>query len=52
MPEFHAQEPEHQAWKQKVLKGEIELEEIDVTPHMTRTGVGKGVTIDKLVANG
>ena len=36
----------------KVLNREIELEEIDVTPHMTRAGVGKGVTIDKLVANG
>jgi len=32
MPEFHAREPEHQAWKQKVLSGEIELEEIDTTP--------------------
>ena len=51
MPEFHAKEPEHQAWKQQVLSGEIELEEIDVTPHLTREGVGKGVTIDKLVAN-
>jgi hypothetical protein len=39
-------------WKQKVLNREIELEEIDVTPHMSRVGVGKGVTIDKLVANG
>jgi len=35
-----------------VLKREIELEEIDTAPHMTRAGVGKGVTIDKLVANG
>jgi len=52
MPEFHAKEPEHQAWKQKVLKGDIQLEEIDTTPFMTRAGVGKGVTIDKLVANG
>jgi alkanesulfonate monooxygenase SsuD/methylene tetrahydromethanopterin reductase-like flavin-dependent oxidoreductase (luciferase family) len=52
MPEFHAQETEHQAWKQKVLSGEIQLEEIDVTPHMTRQGVGKGVAIDRLVANG
>ncbi len=52
MPEFHALEPEHQAWKQKVLNREIELEEIDVTPYKERTGVGKGVAIDKLVANG
>jgi alkanesulfonate monooxygenase SsuD/methylene tetrahydromethanopterin reductase-like flavin-dependent oxidoreductase (luciferase family) len=29
MPEFHAREPEHQAWKQAVLAGEITLEEID-----------------------
>ena len=52
MPEFHAKEPEHQAWKQKVLRREIELEEIDTTPYKERAGVGKGVTIDKLVANG
>jgi alkanesulfonate monooxygenase SsuD/methylene tetrahydromethanopterin reductase-like flavin-dependent oxidoreductase (luciferase family) len=52
MPEFHAKEPEHQAWKQRVLKREIELEEIDTTPFKDRAGVGKGVTIDKLVANG
>jgi hypothetical protein len=29
MPEFAGREPEHQAWKQAVLAGEIELEEID-----------------------
>ena len=52
MPEFHAQEAEHQAWKQKVLNREIELEEIDTTPHKERASVGKGVSIDKLVANG
>ncbi len=50
MPEFHAMEPEHQAWKQKVLKGEIELEEIDTDPFKERKTLGKGVTIDKLVA--
>jgi alkanesulfonate monooxygenase SsuD/methylene tetrahydromethanopterin reductase-like flavin-dependent oxidoreductase (luciferase family) len=38
MPEFHAREPEHQAWKQKVLSGEIELEAIDTTPHRDRYG--------------
>jgi alkanesulfonate monooxygenase SsuD/methylene tetrahydromethanopterin reductase-like flavin-dependent oxidoreductase (luciferase family) len=32
MPEFHAREPEHQAWKRAVLSGEIQLEEIDTTP--------------------
>lgn len=31
MPEFHAREPQHQEWKQKVLAGEIELEEIDTS---------------------
>ena len=50
MPEFHGMEPEHQAWKQRVLNREIELEEIDTDPYKERVGVGKGVTIDKLVA--
>ena len=50
MPEFHAMEPEHQAWKQKVLNHEIELAELDTTPYKERVGVGKGVTIDRLVA--
>jgi alkanesulfonate monooxygenase SsuD/methylene tetrahydromethanopterin reductase-like flavin-dependent oxidoreductase (luciferase family) len=50
MPEFHALEPAHQAWKQKVLSGEIQLEDIDTTPFKERQGVGKGVTIDRLVA--
>jgi alkanesulfonate monooxygenase SsuD/methylene tetrahydromethanopterin reductase-like flavin-dependent oxidoreductase (luciferase family) len=50
MPEFHAMEPEHQEWKQKVLNREIELEEIDTAPFKERIGVGKGVTIDRLVA--
>ena len=50
MPEFHAMEPEHWAWKQRVLSREIELEEIDTTPYRERIGVGKGVTIDRLVA--
>ena len=36
MPEFQAMEPEHQAWKQQVLAGEIELEEIDTTPYEDR----------------
>jgi alkanesulfonate monooxygenase SsuD/methylene tetrahydromethanopterin reductase-like flavin-dependent oxidoreductase (luciferase family) len=38
MPEFHAMEPEHQAWKQGVLSGEIELEEIDTSPFTFATG--------------
>ena len=50
MPDFHAMEPAHQAWKQQVLNREIELEELDTAPHRERVGVGKGVTIDKLVA--
>ncbi len=36
MPEFQANEPEHQAWKQKVLAGEIELEKIDTSPYENR----------------
>ena len=35
MPEFHALEPEHQAWKQAVLAGEIELEKLDTAGHTT-----------------
>jgi alkanesulfonate monooxygenase SsuD/methylene tetrahydromethanopterin reductase-like flavin-dependent oxidoreductase (luciferase family) len=50
MPEFHAMEPEHQAWKQRVLNREIELDELDTAPYKERIGVGKGVTIDRLVA--
>jgi hypothetical protein len=50
MPQFHAMEPEHQEWKQKALNREVELEEIDTTPFRERIGVGKGVTIDRLVA--
>ena len=50
MPEFHAMEPEHQAWKQKVLNQEIDLPELDTSAYRERVGVGKGVTIDKLVA--
>jgi alkanesulfonate monooxygenase SsuD/methylene tetrahydromethanopterin reductase-like flavin-dependent oxidoreductase (luciferase family) len=33
MPEFQAREDEHQVWKQAVLAGEIELDEIDTTPY-------------------
>ena len=31
MPEFHEREAEHQQWKQAVLNGELELEDIDTT---------------------
>ena len=37
MPEFHGREPEHQQWKQAVLAGEIQLEEIDTEPHTFRS---------------
>jgi luciferase family oxidoreductase group 1 len=33
MPEFHAMESDHQAWKRAVLGGAVELEDIDTTPH-------------------
>jgi hypothetical protein len=40
MPEFHAREPAHQAWKRAVLQREIELPEVDVAafaaPNMAR----------------
>ena len=42
MPEFHANEPAHQAWKRQVLDGEIALEEIDTAPFRDRFGA-KGV---------
>jgi alkanesulfonate monooxygenase SsuD/methylene tetrahydromethanopterin reductase-like flavin-dependent oxidoreductase (luciferase family) len=38
MPEFHANIPAHQEWKQKVLAREIELEEIDTQPFRDRYG--------------
>ena len=33
MPEFHAAEAEHAAWKQKVLDREIVLEDLDVAKY-------------------
>ncbi len=38
MPEFHANIPAQDAWKAKVLAGEIELEEIDTKPFRDRYG--------------
>jgi len=32
MPEFHERDHEHQAWKQDVLSGKIEIEEVDTSP--------------------
>jgi alkanesulfonate monooxygenase SsuD/methylene tetrahydromethanopterin reductase-like flavin-dependent oxidoreductase (luciferase family) len=37
MPEFHDREAEHQQWKQAVLAGDIELEELDTEPYNVRT---------------
>ena len=37
MPELHAGEDEHQAWKQAVLAGDIELDELDTEPFAGRT---------------
>jgi alkanesulfonate monooxygenase SsuD/methylene tetrahydromethanopterin reductase-like flavin-dependent oxidoreductase (luciferase family) len=33
MPEFHAREPAHQRWKDDVLAGRIELEQLDTEGH-------------------
>jgi len=38
MPEFQSHEPAHQAWKQKVMSREIELEEIDTGAFRERYG--------------
>ena len=35
MPEFHALEPEHQAWKRSVLAGEITLDDLSTKGHVT-----------------
>jgi alkanesulfonate monooxygenase SsuD/methylene tetrahydromethanopterin reductase-like flavin-dependent oxidoreductase (luciferase family) len=40
MPEFHAREPDHQAWKRDVLAGKIELEEVD-TEEFTIRGASR-----------
>jgi hypothetical protein len=41
MPEFHEREPKHQAWKQSVLAGEIELAEVDTDPYKERYGMAQ-----------
>ena len=33
MPEFHKRDPKHQEWKQAVLSGDMQLEEVDTAPH-------------------
>jgi alkanesulfonate monooxygenase SsuD/methylene tetrahydromethanopterin reductase-like flavin-dependent oxidoreductase (luciferase family) len=37
MPEFHDRDAEHQAWKQAVLSGDLELEELDTEPYNFRS---------------
>jgi hypothetical protein len=32
MPEFNERDAEHQAWKRKVLAGEVALDEVDTSP--------------------
>lgn len=36
MPEFHANEAQHQVWKKQVLNHEMALEEIDTSPYRER----------------
>ena len=38
MPEFHANIPAHETWKQTVLAGDIQLEEIDTEAFNARYG--------------
>ena len=49
MPEFHGREPEHQAWKHKVMTGEIQLEEIDTAAFRDRYG-NRGISVDTITA--
>lgn len=44
MPEFHANVPEHDAWKAKVVSGEIQLEDID-TDRITQRYGDKAVRV-------
>jgi alkanesulfonate monooxygenase SsuD/methylene tetrahydromethanopterin reductase-like flavin-dependent oxidoreductase (luciferase family) len=46
MPEFHAREPEHQAWKRAVLAGEIQLEEVNLEAHTFRTSAAPTIASD------
>ena len=32
MPEFNERQSEHEAWKQRVLAGDIALDEVDTSP--------------------
>ena len=40
MPEFHANIPAHEAWKAKVLAGEIRLDEVDTAPFAVAVPAG------------
>jgi alkanesulfonate monooxygenase SsuD/methylene tetrahydromethanopterin reductase-like flavin-dependent oxidoreductase (luciferase family) len=46
MPEFHAREPEHQAWKRAVLAGEIQLEEVNLEAYTFRTSAAPSIPSD------
>ena len=38
MPEFQEREAEHQQWKERVMRREVELEEIDTAQFRDRYG--------------
>jgi alkanesulfonate monooxygenase SsuD/methylene tetrahydromethanopterin reductase-like flavin-dependent oxidoreductase (luciferase family) len=46
MPEFHANVASHEAWKERVLAREIELEEVDTEPFAARYG-SKAVVLQR-----
>ena len=53
MPEFHERDAQHQEWKNAVLAGEIELEEIDTAQYTMRTNqTPQGVAKKKQAAAG
>ncbi len=52
MPEFQGHEPEHQAWKQRVMNREIALEEIDTTAFRERYGAHRIDVPVKVAASG
>jgi alkanesulfonate monooxygenase SsuD/methylene tetrahydromethanopterin reductase-like flavin-dependent oxidoreductase (luciferase family) len=52
MAEFQGHEPEHQAWKQRVMNREIELEEIDTTAFRERYGTHRIDVPVKVAASG
>jgi alkanesulfonate monooxygenase SsuD/methylene tetrahydromethanopterin reductase-like flavin-dependent oxidoreductase (luciferase family) len=52
MPEFQSHEPEHQAWKQKVMSCETELEEIDTGAFRERYGARAIGASVKVAASG